>query len=69
MLREANERFAAGDRAGAERLLAQIADHAAIGDHAQMLWMRSRVESGRAPEAISMLQLWERLDSPLDAGF
>lgn len=68
-LREANERFAANDHAGAERLLAQIANHPVVGDYALLLWMRSLVESGRTAEAIVMRLEWDRLDSPLDGEF
>ncbi len=68
-LREANERFAANDRAGAERLLAQIANHSVVGDYALLLWMRSLVESGRTAEAIVMRLEWEPLDSPLNGEF
>ncbi len=40
-----------------------------IADYALLLWMRSRVESGRTAEAIVMEPRWNRLDSPLDAEF
>ncbi|MFP8882155.1 MAG: transglycosylase SLT domain-containing protein [Myxococcota bacterium] len=69
VLRAANERFAANDREGAERLLEQIASHPVIADYALLLLMRSLVESGRTAEAIVMHLQWERLDSPLDAEF
>ncbi|MEE8389848.1 MAG: hypothetical protein V3S14_03500, partial [Anaerolineae bacterium] len=36
---------------------------------ALLLWMRSRVESGRTGKAIIMSLDWEELDSPLDAKF
>jgi soluble lytic murein transglycosylase len=68
-LREANIRFAANDRAGAERLLEPIQDHPVVADYALLLLVRSRVESGETAKAIVMRRQWEQLDSPLDADF
>jgi soluble lytic murein transglycosylase len=54
----------------AEALLEAVADrHPLIADHADLLRMRARVEFGKSDQAIEMLEVWERRDSPLDAEF
>jgi len=58
------------DFALAEALLEAVAArHPLIADHADLLRMRARVELGKSAEAIEMLEVWERRDSPLDAEF
>ena len=54
----------------AEALLEAIASrHPLIADHADLLRMRARVESGRSDAAIAMRASWEARDSPLEAAF
>jgi soluble lytic murein transglycosylase len=54
----------------AEMLLEAVADrHPVIADHADLLRMRARVEFGKSDEAIEMIEMWERRESPLDAEF
>jgi soluble lytic murein transglycosylase len=54
----------------AEALLEAIANrYPLVADHADLLHMRARVESGRSDAAIAMRAAWEARDSPLDAVF
>ncbi len=54
----------------AEALLEAIANrYPLVADHADLLHMRVRVESGRSDAAIAMRTTWEARDSPLDAVF
>ena len=69
-LRVAREALARREFRSAEPLLEAIANrHSLIADHADLLRMRARVESGRTDAAIAMRAAWEARDSPLDAGF
>lgn len=54
----------------AESLLTAIAArYPLVADHAYLLLMRARVESGASHLAIAMRGRWEALDSPLDGDF
>jgi len=69
-LRVAREALDLREFRRAETLLEAIADrHPLIADHADLLRMRARVESGRSDAAIAMRAGWEARDSPLDATF
>jgi len=69
-LRVAREALERRDFRTAEALLELIASrHPLIADHADLLRMRARVESGRNDEAIAMRAAWEAHESPLDAAF
>ena len=69
-LRTAREALEQREFGPAEALLAAIASrHPLIADHADLLRMRARVESGRVDAAIAMRAAWEARDSPLDAAF
>ncbi len=69
-LRVAREALERRDFRPAEALLEAIANrHPLIADHADLLRMRARVESGRSDAAIAMRVAWEARDSPLDAAF
>jgi len=69
-LRVAREALEERDFRSAEKLLEAIANqHPLIADHADLLRMRARVESGRSDTAIAMRAAWEVRDSPLDAAF
>ncbi|MBW2542141.1 MAG: hypothetical protein JRF15_08625, partial [Deltaproteobacteria bacterium] len=69
-LRVAREALERQEFRPAEALLEAIAvRHPPIADHADLLRMRARVESGRSDAAIAMRAAWEARDSPLDAAF
>jgi len=69
-LRVAREALDRHEFRSAETLLEAIANrHPLIADHADLLRMRARVESGRSDAAIAMRAAWEARDSPLDAVF
>ena len=69
-LRVAREALEQREFRPAEALLEAIASrHPLIADHADLLRMRARVESGRSDAAIAMRAAWEARDSPLDAAF
>jgi len=69
-LRVAREALEEREFRFAEKLLEAIANqHPLIADHADLLRMRARVESGRSDAAIAMHEAWEARDSPLDAEF
>jgi soluble lytic murein transglycosylase len=69
-LRVAREALDRHEFRSAETLLEAIANrHPLIADHADLLRMRARVESGRSDAAIAMRAAWEARDSPLDATF
>jgi len=69
-LRAAREALDRRDFRLAEKLLEAIADrHLLIADHADLLRMRARVESGRTDAALAMRTTWEARSSPLDAAF
>ena len=69
-LRVAREALERREFRSAEGLLEAIADrHPLIADHADLLRMRARVESGRTDAAIAMRAAWEARDTPLDAVF
>jgi soluble lytic murein transglycosylase len=69
-LRVAREALDQGEFRSAEALLEAIANrHPLIADYADLLRMRTRVESGRSDAAIAMRATWEARDSPLDAVF
>jgi soluble lytic murein transglycosylase len=69
-LRVAREALEGRAFRSAEPLLEAIAKrHPLIADHADLLRMRARVESGRSDAAIAMRAAWEARDSPLDAAF
>jgi soluble lytic murein transglycosylase len=69
-LRVAREALERREFRPAEASLEAIASrHPLIADHADLLRMRARVESGRSDAAIAMRAAWEARDSPLDAAF
>jgi len=69
-LRMAREALERREFRPAEALLEAIASrHPLIADHADLLRMRARVESGRSDAAIAMRAAWEARGSPLDAAF
>jgi soluble lytic murein transglycosylase len=69
-LRAAREALEQREFRAAEALLEAIANrHPLVADHADLLRMRARVESGRSDAAIAMHTAWEARDSPLDAVF
>jgi soluble lytic murein transglycosylase len=69
-LRVAREALEQREFRPAEALLEAIASrHPLVADHADLLRMRARVESGRSDAAIGMRAAWEARDSPLDAAF
>ncbi len=69
-LRLAREALERREFDAAEALLEAIASrHPVIADHADLLRMRARVESGRNAAAIEMRAAWEVRESPLDAEF
>jgi soluble lytic murein transglycosylase len=69
-LRVAREALDRREFQSAEALLEAIAKrHALIADHADLMRMRARVESGRSDAAIAMRAAWEVRVSPLDAAF
>jgi soluble lytic murein transglycosylase len=69
-LRVAREALDQSEFRSAEALLEAIANrHPLIADYADLMRMRTRVESGRSDAAIAMRAAWEVRDSPLDAVF
>jgi tetratricopeptide (TPR) repeat protein len=69
-LRVAREALDQSEFRSAEALLEAIANrHPLIADYADLLRMRTRVETGRSDAAIAMRAAWEVRDSPLDAVF
>ncbi len=70
LLRRAVAALQAGDGPRAEMLLAEVArSHPLVADHADLLRMRLRVESGRLDAAIAMRETWEHAESPLETDF
>jgi soluble lytic murein transglycosylase len=69
-LRAGVDAMARGEPLIADALLAAVAErHDVIADHADLLRLQLRVESGRYLEAIDLRERWSYPDSPLAADF